>query len=243
MAETFIDSVPALPRSATFESGDFVWPKKPGVFVPYTQGVNRDPKRDQEIWEKEKREFINRAAKDTYLTERQIDSIRRLDYREFLARYHADQRPDNPGVYSSGGGLYVGHVGIVEVSATGEIDVIEALWDQGVVRQSYKKWLADRAGEIVWHGRLAQRSNADRERISVECTKHIGRPYEFWNFDLNDDRGFYCSKLVWLSVFRALQLAIDANPNPKRDFWFSPKKLLYLPTIDRLHDPGAYAYL
>jgi hypothetical protein len=27
--------LPRIPNPATFQSGDFVWPKKPGAFVPY----------------------------------------------------------------------------------------------------------------------------------------------------------------------------------------------------------------
>jgi hypothetical protein len=240
MGSRTIDSVPPLPQPAKFESGDFVWPKKPGVFVPYTQTSNFNRRQDQEVWEREKREFLNRSKKGTYLTQAQLEAIRDLDYREFHARYHADQMPDTLGVYSSGGGLYVGHVGIVEVNPSGNIEIIEALSDRGVVRHSYKEWRAGRVGEIVWLGRLANTPKGDRAQISTEAGKYVGRPYNFWNFDLDDDEDFYCSKLAWLSMFRSLGLAVDQNPNAKRDFWFSPKQLLYLSAITRLHDPGSY---
>jgi hypothetical protein len=241
MVGSLIDSVPPHPRAEIFESGDFLWPKKPGAFVPYRQRLDLTPKRDQEVWESEKSEFLRRSvAESTYLTQAQLSALRNLDYREFLARYHGDQEPDTPGVYSSSEGLYVGHVGIVDITSSGQIYVIEALDDQGVVRNSYTDWLAGRPGEIVWLGRLRKAGRETRAKISVEAAKHVGRPYEFWNFDLDDDHGFYCSKLAWLSIFRSLKIAVDNNLNSKRAFWFSPKQLLYLPAIDRLHDPGSY---
>ena len=104
-----------------------------------------------------------------------------------------------------------------------------------------RRWLANRPNEVIWLGRVKGRSNDERASIVEEAKKYINRPYDFWNFDLNDDHGFYCSKLVWLSVFRSLSFAIDGNSNPERAFWFSPKQLLYLPAIDRIHDPGPYA--
>jgi hypothetical protein len=237
-------TTPPIPRSETFESGDFVWPKKPGAFVPYNQRPNTPLERDREIWQREKRAFLDRIAnKGTYLSAEQIADLKALDYHEFLARYHGDQKPGVPGVYSSGGGIYVGHVGIVDVASNGEIFIIEALWERGVVRSTYQNWLASRADEFVWLGRLKDKSEADRVKISGEASKYLQRPYDFWNFDLNDDSAFYCSKLVWLVVFRSLSVAVDGITNPKRGAWFSPKQLLYLPVMTRLHDPGSYALL
>ncbi len=241
-AQVLFDTAPPLPKPDMFESGDLLWPKKPGAFVPYSQRAEFDIQRDREIWEREKSEFLDRVAREkTYLSAQQIDALRALDYREFLARYHGDQQPGIPGVYSSGGGIYVGHVGIIDVASSGAIFVVEALWGRGVIRHSYDEWLANRPNEVIWLGRVKGRSNDERASIVEEAKKYINRPYDFWNFDLNDDHGFYCSKLVWLSVFRSLSFAIDGNSNPERAFWFSPKQLLYLPAIDRIHDPGPYA--
>jgi hypothetical protein len=218
-----------------------VWPKKPDSFVPYSQ-QDTSVDDDRTIWEREKRAFLDRVAHEgTYLTPDQVDALRALDYREFLARYHGDQQPGVPGLYSSGGGMYVGHVGIVDVAPGGSISIIEALWEKGVVRHSYKDWLAGRQGELVWLGRLRERSATDRAKISAEAAKYLQRPYVFWNFDLNDDSGFYCSKLAWMAIFRSLGLAVDGDDNPRRRFWFSPKQLLYLPGIDHVHEPGHYA--
>jgi len=204
-AQAIIETTPPLPRPAMFEAGDLLWPKKPGVFVPYSQQIGTGPARDRQIWEQEKQEFLDRAVRGhTSMTSEQIADLRRLDYREFVARYHGDQKPGEPGVYSSGGGLYVGHV------ALGQPVVIEALWDKGV-RSSYKDWISGRPDEIVWLGRLRNDSKSERAGICSEAVKFLGRPYDFWNFDLNDDSGFYCSKLVWLSIYRRLGSAVAAR--------------------------------
>ncbi|MCK1403876.1 YiiX/YebB-like N1pC/P60 family cysteine hydrolase [Bradyrhizobium sp. 76] len=238
-----IQQSPPLPRTELFNSGDFLWPKKPGEFVPYSQQANAGPEHDAAIWQKEKQQFLEQAATESSgLSASQLAQIKDLDYREFLARYEADQRPGTPGVYSSGGGVYVGHVAIVNITSDRKPEVVEAIWGAGVVRHSYESWLAGRQGEVVWLGRLRDRSAEDRARISTEAAKYVGRPYNFWNFNLNDDSGFYCSKLAWLSVFRSLGFALDGDPNPQRGFWFSPKQMLYLPVVDRLYDPGPYAY-
>jgi len=76
--------------------------------------------------------------------------------------------------------------------------------------------------------------------MAKEASKYIGRPYDFWNFDLNSDIGFYCSKLVWLATYRSLKFAIDGNANSHRIFWFSPKQLLYTRRVIILLDQGSY---
>jgi hypothetical protein len=241
-SQTIIDSTPPLPQPSLFEAGDLLWPKKPGVFVPYNQRVGTDVESDRQIWEREKNDFLKRAANgETSLTREQIAEITSLDYREFVARYNGDQKKNEPGVYSSGGGLYVGHVALIDFNSAGQPIVIEALWGKGVVRSTYKEWIEGRPGEVVWLGRLRDHPKSDRAAISAVAATFIGRPYNFWDFNLNDDSGFYCSKLVWLSIFRRLGFAVDGDPNPRRGFWFSPKQLLNLPTIQKLHDPGPYA--
>jgi hypothetical protein len=224
-----------LPSPLLFESGDLVWPKRPGRFVPYRQ--LHDPSLNRKIWEEEKKEFFRLT--DAHLTKKQLSALRNLNYREFSIRYYGGLNPSEYVPYSSRG-FYIGHVGIIEVTPAGQIFVIEAV-REGVVRCNYHQWLARRPKDLVWLGRLRNISASDRAKISVEAKKHVGRPYRFWSFDLNNGASFYCSKLVWLSIFRSLGLAIDGNANPKRSFWFSPKQLLFLPGISRLHDPADYA--
>jgi hypothetical protein len=223
----------------------FLWPKKPGAYVPYNSGGRAVAVGDDAAeWEAGKQEFLTKISSDhDYFTDADITAIRQLTYREFYARYAGDQQPDMPGVYSAGSGIYVGHVGVVDIDGEGQAWVVEALLGAGVVRTLYDKWLLSRPGQIVWQGRIREISKQDRRKIVVEAMKYLGRPYDFWNFDLNNDAGFYCSKLVWMAIFRSLGFAIDGKANPQRVFWFSPKQLLYAKTITRLHDPGPYANL
>jgi hypothetical protein len=236
------DTTP-LPNPKTFQAGDFIWPKKPKVYVPYNANSDDDPKAEEKRWIAERDAFIaNASTVAPHLAPGEIERLRTLTYREFYARYAGDQVPGAPGLYASGGGLYVGHVGIIELDdQSGEPWVIEALLKRGVVRHSYRDWLRERPEEIVWHGRVRDQSGEDRAKIAIEAKECAGKPYDFWNFDLADGKAFYCSKLAWLAIYRALGFAIDGNPQPKRSFWLSPKQLLYLNTIARLHVPGDYA--
>lgn len=239
-----VDNVP-LPNKTTFESGDLIWPKKPGAYVPYRYG-QRDYSLEEEekLWLQERDEFLKSAKNNPQnFSPTQLNDLKNLSYREFYEQYAGDKKPDVPRTYSSGRSVYVGHVGILELDETGTPWVIEALWGNGVVRHKYDDWIKDRPGEIVWHGRLSKINKNQQEKVVTESKKYIGRPYDFWNFDLNDESGFYCSKLVWLSFYRALNLAVDENYNAKRTFWLSPKKLLYAETILRLHNPGSYTNL
>jgi len=238
-----IASLP-LPNPQTFQSGDFIWPKKPGAFVPYRSGGVSEFESERLQWQRERQEFLKREAGKSAadrLPNADLELIRSLDFREFHARYAGDQRPGVPGAYSTGGGIYVGHVGIVDIDPGGSPWVIEAIWGKGVIRQSYSDWLRGRPGEVVWHGRLRDLTPDARAAIALEARKHVGKRYDFWNFDLSDDSGFYCSKLVWLAVMKTQGFAIDGNSNPERGFWLSPKQVLYSKPVARLHDPGPYA--
>jgi cell wall-associated NlpC family hydrolase len=229
------------PDPKQFQSGDFLWPKKPGVFVPYDAGPPRSPDADEEKWNEERDRFVaNLATKAPYFTPAQTEKMRRLTYGEFYSRYTGASKGKSA-AYSAGGPIYVGHVGIVEIDEAGAPWVIEALWGRGVIRHSYSDWLAERPGEVVWLGRLTNLPAAQRASIPIEANKQVGKPYDFWNFDLNDNSGFYCSKLAWMAAFRSLNLAVDGNRDPRRFFWFSPKQFLYVPRMVRLIDPGPYA--
>jgi hypothetical protein len=225
---------PRTPDPSTFQSGDFVWPKKPGTFVPYNSGAQHDPDQDRKKWSLEREAAIRRAPS--------VHELAALSYDEFRSRYLRGHKPGDFQSFGTGNAASVGHVGLIDVEPNGDAYVIEALYEDGIVRHPYRQWLTSRPGEIVWHGRLADAGPAKRALIASEAKKHVRQPYDFWNFDLNSDAGFYCSKLVWLSVFRRLQLAIDGNLNPLRSFWLSPKQILYSPKVKRLHDPGAYSF-
>lgn len=232
------------PDPSSFSTGDLVWPKKPGAYVPYNSGSINSPETDRENWITERNTYVQHVI-DSKTTDRvQLDraqALKAMDFREFLAIYAGAQKPGVPGLYS-GGALYVGHVGIIEVDSNRTPWIIEAVMGKGVVRTTYADWITERSDQVVWLGRIRQLDQGQRVAIAREAKRHLGQPYDFWNFDLNDDAGFYCSKLVWLSVFRSLKFAIDADTDTKRILWLSPKQILYLPVIERLHDPGPYAF-
>jgi hypothetical protein len=231
------------PDTNRLQNGDLIWPKKPGSYVPYDQPIEPRPEvnDDEQKWNAERDRFLRQIqTKAPYFTPEAIEQLRNLSFREFYARYAGDQVADSPGVYGAGPGLYVGHVAIVEVDQLGERWMVEALFNDGVVRHTFADWLRLREGEILWHGRFRNLSSVKRAGIVQEAKKYLGRPYDFWDLDLNSDAGFYCSKLVWLSLFRSASVAADGNTNPKRHFWYSPKQLLYGPSIERLFDPGPY---
>jgi hypothetical protein len=235
-------SGPRTPNPADFQAGDFVWPKKPGSFVPYRYESGQAVDEDRERWIREKNEFLQKVRSGEIPEGQQIaGEIERLSYNEFRTRYLRGQEPNQITPFSGRAIVAVGHVGIIEIDGENQPWVIEALWQPGVVRQRYSSWINARHGEIVWHGRLKDASWQDRAKIASEAKAHVSKPYDFWNFNLADTSGFYCSKLVWLSVMRALNIAIDGNPNPSRSFWLSPKQVLYSPKVDRLLDPGDYA--
>lgn len=230
------------PNPTNFQSGDFIWPKPPSAFVPFSSGVENAQAADRQLWETQKATYLQAFDAVQYPSQLEMDraaAIRELQYLEFRQLYLADIAQNTPAPFGSA--IYVGHVGIVEIARDGTPWVIEALMGRGVIRQTYADWLASRPRQWVWHGRLRGPSADSRTLVASEASKHLGKPYDFWNFDLGDDAGFYCSKLVWLSVRRALGLLVDGNATEKRLLWLSPKKLLRQPNVLRLHDPGSYA--
>jgi uncharacterized protein YycO len=120
--------------------------------------------------------------------------------------------------------------------------VIEAVWGdkKKVQRVSYADWLAGRPDAWIWVGRKTGLTDADKSRIVQQATTYIGRPYDFWNFDLSDDSSFYCSKLVWLSLAQSLGKYLDGNSSSRRTFWFSPKQAWGY--VTHINSPRDYSY-
>jgi uncharacterized protein YycO len=108
----------------------------------------------------------------------------------------------------------------------------------GVQRITYQKWLEGRPGELVWHGRINGGTPSSRAQLVAEALPFVGRPYDFWDWVLDSTTGFYCSKLAWLSAFRAINLAIDNDANTRRTFWVSPKQLLEASNVVKLFIPS-----
>jgi cell wall-associated NlpC family hydrolase len=245
-------SVADFPDSQKFQTGDLLWPKKKGAFVPRTRSAGAAPQNEErKTWEASRQRALSDPGQAGVSPE-VAEKLKAMRFDEFERLYHsgATQQPAAPGTRGAlADTISVGHVGLIEVGANGIAYVIEATPQgpsgaAGVIRTRYADWLAAYANIQVWHGRLRSLDASGRARVVEAALAQIGKPYDFFNFDLNDDRGFYCSKLVWQCTWRAAKVAVDDNPDPQRGKWFppwfSPKALIGLKRIEVLHKPGEY---
>jgi Permuted papain-like amidase enzyme, YaeF/YiiX, C92 family len=240
-APTVAQAATQAPGPANLRSGDFLWPKKPGAFVPYDYQPTGSIAQDQQRWTEEKNAFVARArSSGNPNIARAANEIEPLSYDEFRAIYLRGQVPGQVTPYGLDNVISVGHIAIVDIDNSGQPWVIEALLTPGVVRSSYDAWLQGRPGEIVWQGRLKAFSPEKCATIAPAAKAYLGTRYDFWDFNLADTSGFYCSKLVWLSVMRSLNFAVDDNPNPVRVIWLSPKQILNSKNVDLVFNPGCY---
>ena len=246
-------SVPDFPNAATFRSGDLVWPKKKGSIVPRTRSIQAQPTQERREWEAARQQMLADPAA-AGLSPDVAERLETMSYEEFERVYFSAQSPPPQGASRSAGAvgrtISVGHVGLIEVAAQGIPYVVEATPKRpdgtaaGVIRVRYADWLKSYTNIQVWHGRFSDLDAAACRRVLNVARSQLGKPYDFFNFDLNDDRSFYCSKLVWMSVWRAAKIAADDNPDPRRGKsfppWFSPKALLSARRMTMLHSPGDY---
>jgi hypothetical protein len=249
-------SGPRRPDPQAFESGDLIWPKKEGAFVPYASAVEETTVDDNEMqWKKERADFIRRARagqigsspEEIAYWKRVADKVELLDFIAFYHAYAANSSPNAFITYGGGEFLYVGHVAIVLIDPdSGKPLVVEAVTGKGmgcehcVSLMPYDKWLESRGDILVWHARLKNLPAKDRAAVAAYARGKLGRPYDFWNFDLSSDTAFYCSKLVWQSVRQATGVAMDGNDDPRRDFWYSPLQAMKSPHLQILSSPGRY---
>lgn len=237
-----------VPDAQLLEAGDLVWPRRPMAIVLYDSTEVGTKEAIKKQWEGERDAFVKAVRmNDASSPElRQIaTNLEALTFEEFYMRYHTDLAPTDVQKFGAIDDVFsVGHVGIIDVTGSGERSVIEAVWGdiKRVQRISYAQWLRSRNGSWVWAARFRDVGASDRGRIASAASAYIGRPYYFWNFDLADDSSFYCSKLVWLSAMNALQIAIDNDSNPRRSFWFSPKQAWNSPRMLKVNAPRDFSY-
>lgn len=229
-----------VPDESTLEHGDLIWPRTPGQFIPYSPLPSGDYTADKQSWNLEKTAYISlvRASKADRYEQIAADWLAELNYEQFREIYIGEAQDERLSAF----GLpapYVGHVAIILIEK--EIRwVVEAVKGKGVRKIRYTNWLAERSDADVWLGRFVKLSSADKGLIVDQAGRQLGKPYSLMNRNLNDDSVFYCSKLVWFSVFNALGFALDDNPNPKRLIWYSPKQLMGSPYIQLVFSPGPY---
>jgi cell wall-associated NlpC family hydrolase len=247
-----------FPNPTNFRSGDLLWPKRKGAIVPRTRSLRAAPDQEGRAWEAARLQLLANPAASG-LSPEVVERLRTMSYAEFARVYFsatAEEAPRSappPRSRSLGGiaqPISVGHVGLIEVAADGAPYVIEATPTHpdggaaGVIRTAYGDWLRRYTNIQVWHGRLSNVAAGASPRIVEVALSQLGKPYDFFNFDLSDDRGFYCSKLVWFSAWRGAKIAADDNPDPYRGNrfppWFAPKTLLNSRRVQLLHNPGEY---
>ena len=248
-------SVADFPNTATFRTGDLLWPKRRGAIVPRTRSLAATPNLEQREWETARQQLL--ANPDTSgLPPDVAERLRAMSYEEFERLYFSAQTQPPAGasgtrsLSAAGHTISVGHVVLVEVDRSGIPYVLEATPHGqdgsrgGVLRTRYADWLKHFADVQVWHGRFRDLNAAAAKRVAEVARSELGKPYDFFNFNLIDDRGFYCSKLIWFSVWRAARIAADDNPDPNRGNrfppWFSPKALIGASRVTMLHSPGEY---
>jgi uncharacterized protein YycO len=235
------ENAPSFPAPELLQTGDLIWPKKPGAVVPYNSEPGKADKSDAGQWKREKEAYLKQLEKKNDLTAEEkarYTELERMTYKQFLARYLDNRSPGQATTYGTGN-VSVGHVGIIQI-VDGKPTVVEAMVKPGVRRISYASWIGERPGELIWVGRLKGVSTEQRAAVAETAASYVGRPYNFWNFNLSDTTGFYCSKLAWLSILTGAGFAPDDKPEPKRILWYSPKQLMQSAHVELIVDPGSY---
>lgn len=111
-----------------------------------------------------------------------------------------------------------------------------------MVKISYREFLDRHPEDGIWHGRLKDYTKEDRARVGAyaEIYARDNKPYQFFNLNLADESGFYCSKLPWLCVYKVLNISLDdKSTDGFRLFWFTPKMMLASKAITVLEPPTA----
>jgi len=235
------DSGVTPPAATLLQAGDLIWPKKPGAIIPYNSRPGEADKSDAVRWAKEKEDYLNQIRRNPNPSAQEKEryaALQRMTYEEFTGYYLSDRIPGKAAEYGVGG-INVGHVGIIEIT-DGKPFVVEAMWGPGVQRLSYADWVQKRPGELFWVGRLREVRPEKRAAVADWAAGQIGKPYNFWDFDLEDVSGFYCSKLAWLSIKQGAGFPPDDDPNPNRVLWYSPKQLMKSKHIELIVNPGEY---
>jgi hypothetical protein len=230
----------APPEPQLLQTGDLIWPKKAGAIVPYNSSPGDANDNDAANWRKEKEAYLNkiRLEPDPSPEDKvRYSALEKMSYEQFINVYLNDSSPGQAATFGTGLPS-VGHVGIVQVT-DGQPYVLEAVPGH-VQRTAYVDWLQAHKDELVWVGRLKDVSPEKRAAIADLAAKQVGKPYDFWNFDLKNVSGFYCSKLAWLSILLGVGFAPDDDPNSQRTFWYSPKQLMKSKHVELIFNPGEY---
>jgi uncharacterized protein YycO len=228
------------PDPSTFQTGDIIWPRQPWIFIPYNSAPTGSYESDKAGWEREKQDFVTRVTQDANASEYDrgvAAELRSMTFEEFRARFLRGTEEDE--VTASGWLPWIGHVAMIYVK-DGAPWIVESTFG-GVRMVPYEDWIKERGKSLIWHGRVKGMDAVARARLAEEAAKQLKKPYEFFNFNLLDDNGFYCSKFAWYLIRKSMGVAVDDNPDPRRKFWFSPKQLIHSPHVQLLTNPTTYS--
>jgi hypothetical protein len=233
-------SEPALhPDSSLFEPGDFLWTRNRGDYVPFKSVDAATYETERLQWEADRdKYFQDRGSLSELVSPQFLVDLRLMSFDHFRLIYIEGVLPNEPTPFHAGRPA-TGHVAILGVDG-GMPFIVEAMPTpiSRVRRISYQAWLAARHDQLIWHGRLRGFPPTARAAIVEQAQRYLDRPYSMFTFSLLSEERFYCSKLIWLSVMKALNTAVDGQQLPYG--WLSPKTILYSPLIERLHEPRDY---
>ena len=241
------------PDPAQLQSGDLIWPRRGDQIVTWRAGATpaQSPSAGRTAqtaaFEAQKHAFCAAAQRKTPELAEQVARWTLADFARFPPQPEAATSEASPPEQAHPPSIWVGHVGIVQRDAAGTLHVIDAMpgRERGVDSQTYETWLQapdyDRAQANVWHGRLQGITPAQAGAVVDAARGLIGRDYAFFNFDMDDDAGFYCSKLVWAAFWRGMDLSLDGKPAQRR-WWCSPYQLMQSPRVVLRFKPGDYRF-
>jgi hypothetical protein len=96
------------------------------------------------------------------------------------------------------------HVGIINVDASGDATVVEAI---GPVREvALDRWLSQGAGRRVTIKRLPDLQESEARKVIEAARRYMGLPYDI-HF-LFDNNALYCSELAWLAFREGANIEI-----------------------------------
>jgi hypothetical protein len=238
------------PDPKTFAAGDLLWPSLPNTRIVYDKAAAGDA---EDAWEKERAEFLQ-SLPDNEDGRALRATLQNMSYRDFSAMFM--QGRTKAQLREKGADLprfSVGHVAIVDIDSKGKKWVVEAMpktdtnyrivygrFPNGVIATPYNEWIKHHAKYNVWHGRIKVKGKDKRANIAKVAQGFKNRDYWIWALNFSDESAFYCSKLVWVSAYKALGVALDDDKTLKRRLWFSPKKLMTLSNVEMRYSPGDY---
>lgn len=234
-------------------SADLLWTALPGQYIRFSEG---DDQAERDLYERERAVAVGELRARGL--EARAKRLENMGFEEFRARMTHGVEPEVYRQYS-GSWLDYGHVAIVERDKGNDVWIVEALWG-GVHRVRYDDWLEGRNGvkhgalcHNIWHARPRRAdgqelSDSERDAVVFYASEQarMKRPYSLaFAGSLDNEKSFYCSKLIWLSFFKGAGFALDGDVSTDRDIVdMSPKKLQNRARekghLMLINDPGEY---